>query len=1043
MYRKTSLNGRILLLFGALLVPAAGPAHAAEQQRMVAGEIILYLQPGTTNADAQALAAKVKAQSVVPLLLKDCYTVELPAALRTDAETTAAVAQLKLDPRVRWVNPSFVLSRNQQRAEPNDPRYRSGEQWNLKLIRMPEAWALQKGQAKKNIAVIDSGFDPQHEDSRGQFLIPGSKDIADNDDDITADGSDPDFDHGTHVSGVAIAISNNSTGIAGICWENIKCMGVKIQKKGVGNLDGPSGISAPAYVADNAAKYNIVACNMSYGGVGDPTDINSPFYQSVKKAADAGVLMVAAAGNSSGDNKRLIPAALPFVTTVSAVGPNGRLATYSSFGKVDIAAPGGDQDATGQLGDGVLSLRQNNRYSFEQGTSDAAPHVTAVLALLMSVPNTTPQAALQALKQNANRSGLGLGTLPDSRYGYGVLDAYAALASISVRAVIIDPVGYDPSGQSSTPNTVIPPIETLNPVVRMDISNVPLNKLVVKIDGKTVDSQLIANSVESGTAQGPNPRYTIAFKQKFSPDGTQQHTIAVTGTSADGTINTSDTRIVTIQPHVFPAGLTLVSLPYLETAADSPTNSFRDALQLLGQDIVLYRWVNVSPQGGIQASVPVGRYAANGQGTQDPNSAYATFLPPDKKIVLDKDPATDVRPIGLGYFLRANSGIAVKTYGAALSTQATRIPLQDGWNLVGDPFPFSIPFNGVQIEIAQGQRLSVQQAVDRNLIQPVIYRYVGGIYEFHTLPGGDFMPWEGHWLYVVPPDPRNLRANSGLTLIMAPVGAGNGSRSAGSRSVGDHVGPEPKGTGAWALQLTAQANGLRDTHNYIGMSADASESEDRLKVPKPPLPSPFVSLAVSRSESRAGLYMQDLRPLGGVRTWDVVVVTDQPNVDVVVAWPTIGAVPKNYRLILTDQATGQTVDMRNQSSYRFNSGHSASSRGFLITARPGGFGGRAIVTNVFVNPGRSNGRGDTNYEIGYSISQESRVDVSILSFGGRTLAQVSPTRAVASGDNRVVWNGRDSQGKPLPAGTYVVQVRAVTPEGDVTRQVQSLLITGR
>jgi flagellar hook assembly protein FlgD len=50
---------------------------------------------------------------------------------------------------------------------------------------------------------------------------------------------------------------------------------------------------------------------------------------------------------------------------------------------------------------------------------------------------------------------------------------------------------------------------------------------------------------------------------------------------------------------------------------------------------------------------------------------------------------------------------------------------------------------------------------------------------------------------------------------------------------------------------------------------------------------------------------------------------------------------------------------------------------------------------------------------------------------------------VAEGANTAVWNGRDNTGRVLPAGAYTLQVRAVTPEGDVTRRTIGVVVTGR
>lgn len=1049
---RLALFGRVLLLL-SLICLTASMAVGQGKRTFVAGEIILYCQPGTSLATANAIAAKVQPASVTPLLLANCYTLELPAARRTDADTLAAVTTLKGDPNVRWVGPSRLhVPLDIPKATPNDPMY--SKQWNLPLINMPQAWVLQKGQPGHNVAWIDSGFDPKHEDAKGQF-DPGSYDFADNDSDITADGSGADFDHGTHTSGIAIAITNNSIGIAGIDWQNIKCVGLKIQPKGQPNLSTTAILNSYAYIAAHRNDLHIDACNMSYGGPGDPNDVNDPEYQGVKSCVDAGVIMVGSAGNGGNTDVNL-PAFYPFVISVSAVNPAGKLTYYSTYGKVELAAPGGEQ-TTDTDPNGILSLRQNSTYGFAQGTSDAAPHVTAVAALLTSTPGVTQKLAIKAMEDTANRTGLT--QIPDAKYGYGLLDAYAALLRVSVTAVILDPAGVTPNGQSTDPSGVTPPVETLKPLLRFHLSNVPLSNLVITIDGRSFSWTDVQNNAVPGVSDvqpiqgnpsGDNPDYIVAFRYSF-PSGTpEQHTIAVTGTNPNSGTSSTDTRIITIQPHTFSPGLSFVSIPYFESAQDSPTGQFRNANQLLAPDATLFRWLDTQATNAQGLLVAVGKYAQYGPGISDALSVYASLQPPD--VVTNLAPTqqgdpSDVRPLGLAWFLHANANLPVVTYGVDYPRQAVRIPLHEGWNMVGDPFRFTVPFNTAVIQNGDGTQIPIQQAADQKLVLPTLFRLVSGQYEYDTLPGGAFHPWEGHWLYVVPKDPNNLTYGNTLFIIIPPTQVSGADASGGGRAAvkaATSNSSAANNAGGWRVQLQARTHDLADTNNYIGMSPHATDGEDTTKVPKPPLPSPYVSLGLARAHSLAGVYTQDLRSFGGSKSWDVVVNTDQPDADVVVSWSGLTTVPKNYRLSVTDKTSGQTIDMAQQSSMTFHTGHTGGSRSYVVTARPTNAGGKALLTNIFVNPSRVGaGRGVATYEIGYTVSQDVRVDVSILSTGGRLLAQVSPSRAVTTGDNHLVWNGRDSAGRALPAGAYVLQLRAVNTNGDVSHEVRPLLITGR
>ena len=1058
------------LAFAALF--ATGAAHgafgqAAGNPQTKPGEIILYMQPGTDPAVVNALAATVNPTSVTPLLLKDCYVLELPVARATPVDTATAVATLKMSPSVRWVNASRIFKVHQTSAAPkltpNDPQF--AQQWALPLIHVPQAWVLTKGAVNVNLAWIDSGFDPQHEDAKGQFLAD-SYNFADNNSDISAGGSVNDAaedGHGVNTSGVAIAITNNSLGIAGVDWTGVKCLAFKVQHTG-GNLQEPAILNSYAYILANKDKDHIVALNMSYGlSGGDPggSGGTDPEFVATKALADAGVLCVASSGNSgAAGNPTNTPADFPHCISVGAVDRNGKITAYSSFGKVDIAAPGGDNADTGITADGIDLLDWNSTYTFASGTSYAAPHVSAVLGLMLSVPGVTTAQAKQAIFDTANRTGLGITTLPDPHYGYGIVDAYAALLKVSVSVLIEDPVGINSTGSSTDPSGLPPPpTETLKPTLRFKISNVPLANLVIKIDAGTAQEQdltqaFLQNSIESGNTAGANPQYVVAFRYKFANTTPYNHTITVTGTNPNTGTTSTDVRTFTIQSHVIPSGISFISVPYYESAADSPTGAPRDAADLLAPNVTLYRWLNnsaTSTAGGTTVVQPGYAAFGNGQTNTDASLHPTNLVPtPDTSSI-----TSNVAPVGVGYFINSPGPVSVVTYGQSFDTTPFRIPLHEGWNMIGNPYKFAIPFDGVAFEETNGTRVTAEAAADQKLILPFIYRYVSGQYQFQTLPAGTLNAWEGQWIYVVPKNAASLRTDTVLTMITAPAGVSGTSSSLASVrktkstaatkavSLTTTASPRVTGVGSWTVNLQASSKDLRDGYNFVGVTRSAATSATSL-VPKPPHPSPYVTLGITDPASNGTVYAQSLQEAGGVKTWNVVVMTDQPNTDITVRWPNISTLPKNYRLTLQDTATGQVVDLRNQASYQFNSGHNAATRAFTLTAHPTNSGGHAVLTNINVNPPRTaGGRSVGAYQIGYTVSQDAQIEVTVVGYNGQVVALVGATRAVSSGDNSQVWSGKDNKGTAVPAGTYLLQVKAITSDGTVTREIRPLTITGR
>lgn len=1093
---------RVTFGFSAAWLLAASAANA-QKPTIVYGKVMVYMQPGTPRATVDALAGQVGATKVKFLRLPDCYELRLPADAATEKGTLEAVAKIKLNPKVRSVGAAPVMSKCEAKLEPNDPRYLSGEQWNLKMMNLPQAWAITKGGTGLNVAVIDSGFLPDHEDLINQYVIPGSKNFAEgaSDDPNVYDvpinaripfGSFEGNAHGVHVSGIMVAKTNNGIGVAGTCWENIKCVGMQCSVTGDEGLDFGAIIQSMDYLAANKVNLNIGCVNMSFGGAPPPG--SAPYemlFDGTKKMVDAGIVNVAAAGNSYPfPNTFFSPASFPHVVTIGSVGPSGQRAYYSQVGKVDLAAPGGDQ--LNQLSDGVLSTLPpdenfepfwlRNSYGFYQGTSMASPDACGVLALLMSVPGVQPEQAVQALKETANRGGVSV--IPDPAFGYGRVDAYRALLSLTVDTRVIDPVGLNENGIPSDLSGTLPQVQTYKPTVRLRVNQVTPDKVTITIDGQAAtlsqdltdpakpvwnialpDGTVVPNVI-SGDTEAPNPSYMIVFPAKFTPGATpgstdDRHTIVVSGTNPDSNITRSDTRVFTINPRsisgvAIPAAdgtvrhLAMISIPFMETASDSPTGTTRDAQDLLRPDAALYRYVYL----GSGTSVTPGYASFNTGADKNPDFAKLYFSGATTSVDGSSDPAkADIRPIGGAWFVDLPDTVTLKTFGKEFGDQPIRIPVTEGWNMVGDPYNYPVPFNSVLLEDKKGARVSIGDAIEQRKVLGLVYRYDGatGGYIHDQLPDANLQPWQGHWIYVQPAQRSGVNLENKYFLIIQPTNPNDPGRKAKAhltRATTTQSSGKPSvaisGPNSWALQLSAQAGGIRDMYNYIGMTSVAANEKQLTRAPKPPMPFSYVSVGVANPDAPGVLYGQDIQPIGGVRTWDVVVSTDQLNADITLSTNFVGALPRNYRVTLTDKATGQMVDLRNTRSYRYNSGKASPTRSFIITARPTTLGQRAIMSGVFINPSRSaDGRAVSSYEIGYNLSQEANVEVAILSASGRQIATVGATRAVSSGDNRAVWSGRDNAGRAVPAGTYMVQIKAVTTDGEVTRVAQPLLVSGR
>lgn len=1115
-YKLKSSLQQTLLVTGALLTAAniaSGQAVNKNLRNRAApvqgplfkpGEIILMVKPGTAQADVTRLANLVSAKTVNPLLLDDTYHLILDANHQDAVSTSNAVAQLKLDPSVRNAVPNRIRYTHAGAvATPNDPRYATGEQYGLAMINMPQAWVLQKGDITKTIATLDSGFDTKHED-RPNFRAD-SFNATDNSNNIQYNSpADGENDHGVATSGVFGANTNNGKGIAGVVWNRVPVLAIKgFDNSGNQGFSLATELNACAYVAKNAVADNITVFTLSLGGAGGSTDPTDPEVVAFQAVLDAGVNICASSGNS-GPNTINFPAGIPFIISVGATGRSkSQLTSYSSTGKVDIVAPGGETAGTAADPNGfadpngILLCYGGGGYQFEQGTSFSCPHVAGVLALLRSVPGVTQAKAKSALLTNADSKSTLQTQVPDTNFGYGFLDAYAALKSVSYVISIDNPLGVDPTTGNPTPagSTTVPaPLQTLRPQVSVSMSNVAVVNSVpqytVTVTGGTSTTTLISNGVINPAAADANgslvsnlyvvnnsvngfTQYTVSFSYRL-PDSpvSQQQQLSATYVPADPTVTVTPSQVqFNVTPYSFPSGLSMVSFPVVETPGDSPNpaipnREISDILGLTGtsQTAVLYRWVNSSVVGANGIPVVQGQYAINNAGAANNLPQLASLHPTDvttspvPAIPPNADPSnpnntvTNSNPAGLAYFLNLSSGAAVRSFGRTFDTQTIHVPIHEGWNMIGDPFDFPIAFANLAIQKSDGTLLNAPQAATANLILPFIYRFVGGSYVFQTLPNGTLYPWDGNWIYVVPATPGVVDPNPAkYTLVISPTQAGNpiakattianrNPIAANRASSALNIKPTVHGAGSWSLRLAAHTANSADTYNFIGVSSDATPLSKTTRAPKPPKITGDVALGIT-AENSSALYAQDLRTLGGTQTWNVQVKADTPNSVVNVTWPDIHTLPRNVQLTLTDPVSGQSIDLRSRSVYQFNSGAKAGARNLTITATPAAIQEIPTFNSVVVTP-RSNGKGTASiYQIDYTLNGTGQVDVAILGTGGRVVSTVDSGRAIASGSNHVVWNGHDNHNRAVATGTYQVRLRAVSANGKVSQVLSPLTIT--
>jgi serine protease len=450
-------------------VPPAVPRRASSPAPVTTDQFIVKFKDAAAKVPAERARAYGKAAARLGAPVKDLRATSGGArVLRTAKRLGAAdaaklLASLRADPAVAYAEPDSLLQA--KAADPNDTYFEF--QWNLSEqpggMRVTRAWDVTRGSGEV-VAVVDTGI-TSHVDLDANVL-PGYDMINDPDNSRDGDGRDPNPNdegdwtdigqcadgtpqmasswHGTHVAGIIAAVAGNAEGIAGIAPQ-AKILPVRV----LGPCGGRTSDIADALVwasgghvdgvPDNANPARVI--NLSLGGT---EACSQAFQDAINTANGMGAAVVTAAGNESVQAATSSPGNCQNVINVAASGPSGALAPYSNFGSaVDLTAPGGDMTpgpgvtADSGVPGGILSTLNDGpttvgpeAYYFAEGTSAAAPHVSAAAALLMAQmgPGATPAAVEARLKRTARP--VPGGCTPGC--GAGLADAAAAVLHITM-----------------------------------------------------------------------------------------------------------------------------------------------------------------------------------------------------------------------------------------------------------------------------------------------------------------------------------------------------------------------------------------------------------------------------------------------------------------------------------------------------------------------------------------------------------------------------------------------------------------------------------
>jgi len=352
--RKTA----VLLVIAILLISAfptivfaASPGSPAPASGFSSEQILVKFKPGTSLPEASQVHLQLGGQAKETLPGIGVQVVTVPKG-----QNVAKANAYSSNPRVAYAEPDFVA---QAVGSPDDSYF--GNQWALTKIGAPQAWDVTTGNPSINIAILDTGVDLDHPDLADKIVSNINFSSSPTVDDV--------YGHGTHVAGIAAAMTNNGVGVAGLGYSstimNVKVLG----DTGSGTYSAiASGIM---WAVDNGAE----VINMSLGG----SSPSSTLQDAINYAWSKGVVVVAAAGNY-GNTAPLYPAHYANCIAVAATDYTDAKASFSNYGDwVDVAAPGVF----------IYATLKDNSYGKKSGTSMASPHVAGLAALVFTTVSDT------------------------------------------------------------------------------------------------------------------------------------------------------------------------------------------------------------------------------------------------------------------------------------------------------------------------------------------------------------------------------------------------------------------------------------------------------------------------------------------------------------------------------------------------------------------------------------------------------------------------------------------------------------------------------
>lgn len=530
----------------------------------------------------------------------------------------------------------------------------------------------------------------------------------------------------------------------------------------------------------------------------------------------------------------------------------------------------------------------------------------------------------------------------------------------------------------------VPP-GSITGLITLQGSTDPVAGAVVQL----VAGGVILRSTTSAATTTTQDGDTYNYRFDDVPAGVYEVRLTAQGFSADPRtgVQVQSNRVTTdvdftLQPlHTFIAGLSMTSTPFDYASAAPDIQTIIDDDDNRNTRLKLATWDTLA-------------------------GAYV-FYP--------NQPANTFR-LGKGYFMRLAKNVPLTVEGvrAPVVGSGHQMQLLTGWNLIGHVYEFPVDLFACEV-LFQGQTYTIQQAAARGLVNASLYTL--NFNEYQQL--FRFDPYTAYW----------IRAFQNVVLRIPPA-------SLSSSREETRATREQPTLGGWTAEILARTGNGLQARGVFGVNADAADvhdSRDREQPPRPPVDG-FLEVVFPHPEwgRYSGRYRTDVRGQSRQATWEMEVWCDRPGETIELSWPALGAsVPGGLRVVLEDRETGWKRSLRHTGGYSFRM-ERAGGRSFVLRVEPNttmlSFG------DVRFRPSRGAGG-----ELVYTLGAAATVDVAVRSPTGRMVRHLLQNVGQEAGLQRVVWDGRDDQGRLVPSGNYRIDLVGTTEIGEqvrVTRVIQ-------